>query len=67
LDALAVFNGFAVGAIGGPAGMGGASLMTPLLINVFKLNPATAIGTDLWFAALTKAGSLTAAGLEVLG
>jgi uncharacterized protein len=30
--------------------------MTPLLISVFKLNPAVAIGTDLWFAAITKSG-----------
>jgi uncharacterized membrane protein YfcA len=30
--------------------------MTPLLISVFKLHPAVAIGTDLWFAGLTKSG-----------
>ena len=30
--------------------------MTPLLMGVFKLNPGVAIGTDLWFAALTKSG-----------
>ena len=41
-------------------GVGGGSLMTPLLLSVFKLNPAVAIGTDLWFAALTKtAGSVS--------
>jgi hypothetical protein len=51
---LAVFSGFAVGAIVGMTGVGGGSLMTPLLISVFKLNPAVAIGTDLWFAAITK-------------
>jgi uncharacterized membrane protein YfcA len=39
-------------------GVGGGSLMTPLLLSVFKLHPAVAIGTDLWFAAITKmAGS----------
>ncbi|MCM5680394.1 sulfite exporter TauE/SafE family protein [Schlegelella sp. S2-27] len=54
MDWLAVISGFGVGAIVGMTGVGGGSLMTPLLISVFKLNPATAIGTDLWFAAITK-------------
>ncbi|MDP2005117.1 MAG: sulfite exporter TauE/SafE family protein [Rubrivivax sp.] len=54
--ASAVVSGFAVGAIVGLTGVGGGSLMTPLLMGVFKLHPAVAIGTDLWFAALTKAG-----------
>lgn len=52
----AVAAGFGVGAIVGVTGVGGGSLMTPLLMGVFRLNPAVAIGTDLWFAALTKAG-----------
>jgi uncharacterized protein len=56
MDIWAVISGFAVGAIVGMTGVGGGSLMTPLLIGVFKLNPAVAIGTDLWFAALTKSG-----------
>ena len=56
MDLFAVFSGFAVGAIVGMTGVGGGSLMTPLLIGAFKLNPATAIGTDLWFAAVTKSG-----------
>ena len=54
MDWIAVSSGCGVGAIGGMTGVGGGSLMTPLLISVFKLNPAVAIGTDLWFAALTK-------------
>ncbi|WP_395142180.1 sulfite exporter TauE/SafE family protein [Schlegelella aquatica] len=54
MDWIAVISGFGVGAIVGMTGVGGGSLMTPLLISVFKLNPAVAIGTDLWFAALTK-------------
>lgn len=58
MDLLAVISGFGVGAIVGMTGVGGGSLMTPLLLTVFKLNPAVAIGTDLWFAAITKmAGS----------
>jgi uncharacterized protein len=53
-DWIAIASGFGVGAIVGITGVGGGSLMTPLLLSVFKLNPAVAIGTDLWFAALTK-------------
>jgi uncharacterized protein len=56
MDILAVISGFAVGAIVGMTGVGGGSLMTPLLIGFFKLHPAVAIGTDLWFAAITKSG-----------
>lgn len=56
MDFLAVISGFGVGAIVGLTGVGGGSLMTPLLMGVFRLSPAMAIGTDLWFAALTKAG-----------
>ena len=54
MDWIAVVSGFGVGAIVGITGVGGGSLMTPLLLTVFKLNPAVAIGTDLWFAALSK-------------
>lgn len=54
MDWVAIASGFGVGAIVGITGVGGGSLMTPLLLSVFKLNPAVAIGTDLWFAALTK-------------
>jgi uncharacterized membrane protein YfcA len=56
MDWIAIISGFGIGAIVGMTGVGGGSLMTPLLIGVFKLNPAVAIGTDLWFAALTKSG-----------
>ena len=60
MDLTAVICGFAVGAIVGLTGVGGGSLMTPLLIGVFRLNPAVAIGTDLWFAAITKTGGAVA-------
>ena len=53
MDWMAVLSGFGVGAIVGMTGVGGGSLMTPLLMGVFKLHPAVAIGTDLWFAAVT--------------
>ncbi|MEY4752096.1 MAG: hypothetical protein RIQ60_4310 [Pseudomonadota bacterium] len=56
MDLIAILSGFGIGAIVGMTGVGGGSLMTPLLISVFKLNPAVAIGTDLWFAGITKSG-----------
>jgi uncharacterized membrane protein YfcA len=56
MDWTAIISGFGIGAIVGMTGVGGGSLMTPLLIGVFKLHPALAIGTDLWFAAVTKSG-----------
>jgi uncharacterized membrane protein YfcA len=52
-------SGLVVGAIVGLTGVGGGSLMTPLLILVFGIHPATAVGTDLLYAAGTKsAGTL---------
>lgn len=54
MDLIAILSGFGVGAIVGLTGVGGGSLMTPLLLTVFKLHPAAAIGTDLHFAAITK-------------
>jgi uncharacterized protein len=60
MNEIAILSGFAIGAIVGMTGVGGGSLMTPLLIGVFKLPPGVAIGTDLWFAALTKAGGAIA-------
>lgn len=53
-DWTAVLAGAGVGLIVGLTGVGGGSLMTPLLISVFHLDRAVAIGTDLWFAGLTK-------------
>lgn len=60
MDVWAVLSGFGVGAIVGLTGVGGGSLMTPLLIGMFRLSPAVAIGTDLWFAAITKSGGAAA-------
>lgn len=48
--------GFFVGATVGLTGVGGGSLMTPLLVLLFGIHPAVAVGTDLLYAALTKAG-----------
>jgi uncharacterized protein len=51
--------GFCVGLLVGLTGVGGGSLMTPILILLFGVHPATAVGTDLLYAAVTKtAGSL---------
>jgi uncharacterized membrane protein YfcA len=51
--ALIVF-GLAVGILVGMTGIGGGSLMTPLLILVFGVKPITAVGTDLAYGAVTK-------------
>ena len=55
MDIAYPLSGFAVGALAGLTGMGGGSVMTPLLILVFGVAPAAAVGTDLLFAAATKA------------
>ncbi len=46
--------GFLVGALVGMTGVGGGSLMTPLLVLLFGFHPATAVGTDLLYASVTK-------------
>ena len=56
IDPAQALSGFAVGAIVGLTGVGGGSLMTPLLVLLFGIHPATAVGTDLLHAAITKAG-----------
>ncbi len=53
-----VLAGFVVGLIVGLTGVGGGSLMTPLLIFGFGIKPALAVGTDLLFASGTKFGGL---------
>ena len=59
IDPLHVASGFGVGLLVGMTGVGGGSLMTPLLILLFGVHPATAVGTDLLYAAATKTvGSL---------
>src|SRR5689334_10228092 len=52
--AMYTLCGLVVGVLVGFTGVGGGSLMTPLLVMVFGFNPATAVGTDLLYAALTK-------------
>ena len=55
-DTALILSGLIIGAIIGLTGVGGGSLMTPLLIMGFGVNPAIAVGTDLLFAAATKLG-----------
>jgi uncharacterized membrane protein YfcA len=56
--------GFGVGLFVGMTGVGGGSLMTPLLILLFGIHPATAVGTDLLFAAVTKSAGTVIHGLN---
>ena len=55
-----IVSGFAVGLLVGLTGVGGGSLMTPMLTLLFGVAPTTAVGTDLAFASITKSvGTLT--------
>ena len=63
IDPLYVASGFGVGLLVGMTGVGGGSLMTPLLILLFGIHPSTAVGTDLLYAAATKAGGSVVHGL----
>ena len=54
MDPALVVFGLGVGVLVGMTGIGGGSLMTPLLILVFGINPLTAVGTDLAYGAVTK-------------
>ncbi len=54
MDWLYTVSGFLVGLIVGVTGVGGGSLMTPLLVLFFGVSPATAVGIDLLYASITK-------------
>jgi uncharacterized membrane protein YfcA len=54
MDPLIVLFGFGVGILVGLTGVGGGSLMTPVLILVFGFKPVTAVGTDIAYGAVTK-------------
>src|ERR1700753_1599778 len=56
IDPLYVISGVLVGGLVGFTGVGGGSLMTPILILVFGIHPSTAVGTDLLYASITKTG-----------
>lgn len=58
MDIGYILSGFAVGFLVGITGVGGGSLMTPLLVFLFGFKPVVAVGTDLLFAAMTKTGGV---------
>lgn len=64
IQPLYVLSGFAVGFLVGMTGVGGGSLMTPLLILLFHIHPVTAVGTDLIYASVTKTGGSLVHGLN---
>lgn len=57
-DLLYTIAGFTVGFIVGMTGVGGGSLMTPILVLGFGIAPSVAVGTDLLYAAITKASGI---------
>lgn len=57
-----IFAGFVVGFLVGLTGVGGGSLMTPILLLFFHVKPAVAVGTDLLFASVTKTAGIFAHG-----
>lgn len=63
IDPLHPLSGLFVGLIVGLTGVGGGSLMTPILVLLFGVHPATAVGTDLLYAAVTKSGGTIIHGL----
>jgi uncharacterized membrane protein YfcA len=54
VDPAIILFGLGIGVLVGMTGMGGGSLMTPLLILLFGFQPTTAIGTDIFYSAVTK-------------
>lgn len=58
MDIGYIFSGLLVGLLVGITGVGGGSLMTPLLVFLFGFSPSVAVGTDLLFAAITKTGGV---------
>ena len=54
--------GFAVGLLVGLTGVGGGSLMTPILLIFFNVKAAVAVGTDLLYASITKTAGIFAHG-----
>ncbi len=64
MNPLYSISGFAVGLLVGMTGVGGGSLMTPLLILLFGIHPAAAVGTDLLYAAVTKTAGSVVHGLN---
>jgi uncharacterized membrane protein YfcA len=64
VDPRFAVSGFFVGLLVGQTGMGGGSLMTPILVLFFGVHPATAVGTDLLYASATKTAGTLVHGLN---
>jgi LPXTG-motif cell wall-anchored protein len=64
IDPLFMISGFFVGLLVGQTGVGGGSLMTPILVLLFGIHPATAVGTDLLYASATKSVGTLVHGLN---
>lgn len=60
MDLLFILSGFFVGFIIGMTGVGGGSLMTPILVLGFGIKPVIAVGTDLLYASITKSAGVFA-------
>ncbi len=58
MDFAFTIAGFIVGFVVGLTGVGGGSLMTPILVLFFHISPSIAVGTDLLYAAITKGGGV---------
>ena len=63
-DPLYVLSGAVVGMLVGMTGVGGGSLMTPLLVLAFGFHPVSAVGTDLLFAAGTQSAATVTHGIS---
>src|SRR5215831_16776408 len=64
INPILVVSGFVVGMLVGLTGVGGGSLMTPLLVLLFGVHATTAVGTDLLYAAITKTGGTLTHGVK---
>ena len=64
VDPRFAVSGLLVGLLVGQTGVGGGSLMTPLLVILFGINPVTAVGTDLLYASATKSVGTLVHGLS---
>src|SRR5260221_717515 len=64
MDIAYSLAGLGVGLIVGLTGVGGGSLMTPLLVLLFGITPSVAVGTDLLYASITKTGGALVHGIK---
>jgi uncharacterized membrane protein YfcA len=64
INVLYSASGFGVGMLVGLTGVGGGALMTPLLVLLFGIHPATAVGTDLLYASVTKTAGTVVHGMS---